>query len=54
MERPSRENLKFSCFVIGTTLTHRAENMLATLKSIDLNNFPFKIFAVKLACTDKQ
>lgn len=42
MERPSGENLNFSCFVIGTTLVHRVENMLVTLKSIDLNNFPFK------------
>lgn len=42
MERLSRENLDFSCFIIGTTLSHRIENMLITLKTIDLKNFPFK------------
>jgi len=42
MEGFSRENLDFSCFVIGTTLHHRVENMLMTLKIIDMSNFPFK------------
>lgn len=42
MGRTSSRDLKFSCFVIGTTLSHRIENMLMTLKTIDSNNFPFQ------------
>ena len=33
----------FSCFVIGTTLANRQNSMINTLKSIDNQNFPFKI-----------
>jgi hypothetical protein len=43
MERISRKNLNFSCFVIGTTIPEREENMIKTLSSIDKENFPFII-----------
>ena len=41
-------DLNFSCFIIGTTLSHRVENMLTTLKTIDSNNFPFNIKILSL------
>jgi len=42
------ESLSFSCFIIGTTLPHRMENMLTTLKTIDSNNFPFNVKTLSL------
>ena len=42
------ESLSFSCFIIGTTLPHRMENMLTTLKTIDSNNFPFNVKILSL------
>ena len=42
MEKINRNDLDFSCFVIGTTLNDRLENMLTTLKTIDSQHFSFK------------
>ena len=42
------ESLSFSCFIIGTTLPHRMEDMLTTLKTIDSNNFPFNVKTLSL------
>lgn len=36
------DNLRFSCFVIGTSLSIRVENLIMTLKSIDEKNFNFE------------
>jgi hypothetical protein len=35
-------NFDVSCFIIGTTLPNRQENMINTMKSIDKENFLFK------------
>jgi hypothetical protein len=34
--------MKFSCFIIGTTLSHRVDKLIETMNSIDKQNFEFE------------
>ena len=34
--------MKYSCFIIGTTIEHRVDNLIETMGSIDKENFDFE------------